>query len=366
MPNDLEYMQWALELARNGRGRTAPNPLVGAVIVKDGRIVGEGWHRSYGGHHAEVEAIAAAKGNTQGATMYVTLEPCAHYGKTPPCTEAVIRAGISRVVVALPESSLTARGGAEILRGHGIDVEIGLCRAEAARLNRFFLHYVRYTKPYVIAKCAMTLDGYIATQARDSKWITNETARMRAHELRHEVCAILAGSGTIKLDNPSLTARFAADSPDPIRLVLAPYADVDPQANVFTVESDAKGCVVVYADIDGDKLEPYYAAGIEVIKIPRAAGGSMDLNALLIKLGEKGIISLLVEGGSSTLGSFFHANLVNECRFFIAPKILGGQGLPVTSGVGPALIRDAKLFYRTETELLDGDVLISAYDTPED
>ena len=366
MPNDFEYMQRALALAGNGRGCTAPNPVVGAVIVKDGQIVGEGWHRSYGGPHAEVEALAAAKGKTQGATMYVTLEPCAHYGKTPPCTEAIIRAGISRVVAALPEPSMTARGGAEILRQAGIAVEIGLCRKEAARINRFFLHFARYTKPYVIAKCAMTLDGYIATQARDSKWITNETARLRAHELRHEVSAILVGSGTIKLDNPSLTARFAANSPDPVRLVLAPYADVDPKANVFTVESNAKGYVVVYADIDEDRLEPYHAAGIEVIKIPRASGGSLDLDALLIKLGEKGLNSLLVEGGSSTLGSFFQANLVNECRFFIAPKILGGQGLPVTSGVGPALIRDAKLFYRTETELLDGDVLISAYDTPEE
>lgn len=366
MPNDFEYMQRALALAQNGRGCTAPNPLVGAVIVNNGRIAGEGWHRAYGGPHAEVEAIAAAKGHTQGATMYVTLEPCSHYGKTPPCTEAVIKAGISRVVVALPEPSMVARGGAEILRQAGIEVEIGLCRKEAAHLNRFFLHFVRYTKPYVIAKCAMTLDGYLATQSRDSKWITNETARLRAHELRHEVCAILVGSGTIKLDNPSLTARFQANSPDPVRLVLAPYADVDPKANVFTVESDAKGCIVVYADIDEAVLEPYHAAGIDVIKIPRTDGGSIDLNALLIKLGEKGITSLLVEGGSSTLGSFFHANLVNECRFFIAPKILGGQGLPVTSGVGPALIRDAKLFYRTETEILDGDVLISAYDTPEE
>lgn len=366
MPNDLEYMRRALALAQNGRGRTAPNPMVGAVIVKDGQIVGEGWHRVYGGPHAEVEAIAAAKGNTQGATMYVTLEPCAHYGKTPPCAEAVIKAGISRVVVALSEPGPVACGGADIMRRAGIAVEIGLCREEAARVNRFFLHYVRHAKPYVIAKCAMTLDGYIATQARDSKWITNEAARRRAHEFRCEVCAILAGSGTIKLDNPSLTARFQTKGPDPVRLVLAPYADVDSKANVFTVESNANGCVIVYADIEETRLEPYYTADIEVLKIPRNNRGSMDLDALLIKLGEKGLTSLLVEGGSATLGGFFQANLVNECRFFIAPKILGGQGLPVTAGIGSDLIRDAKLFYRTETEILDGDVLISAYDTPKE
>lgn len=365
MPNDLEYMQHALTLALNGRGRTAPNPLVGAVIVKDGRIVGEGWHRSYGGPHAEVEAIIAAKGNTQGATMYVTLEPCAHYGKTPPCTEAIIKAGITRVVIALPEPSSQASGGAEILRKAGITAEIGLCREQAAYQNRFFLHFVRYTKPYVIAKCAMTLDGYIATLSRDSKWITNEAARLKAHELRHEVDAILVGSGTIKLDNPSLTARFEATSPDPMRLVLAPYADVSPKANVFTVESDAKGCLVVYNDTPEDKLAPYFDAGIDVIKLPRINGGAMDLNELLVRLGEKSVTSLLVEGGSATLGSFFKANLVNECRFFIAPKILGGQGLPLTSGVGPTLIRDAKQFYNTQTELLDGDVLVSVFDRPE-
>lgn len=365
MPNDFEYMQRALKLALNGRGRTAPNPLVGAVIVKNGQIAGEGWHHAYGRPHAEVEAIAMAKGNTQGATMYVTLEPCAHYGKTPPCTNAIIKAGITRVVIAQEEPSDQAAGGADILRAAGITVEIGLCQAEARRQNRFFLHYVRHTKPYVIAKCAMTLDGYIATGSHDSKWITNEAARLRAHELRHEVDAILVGSGTIKMDNPSLTARFEAESPDPIRLVLAPYADVDPQANVFTVESEAKGYIVVYNDIPEEKLAPYIDADIGIITVHRSAGGSMDLNELLITLGTQGITSLLVEGGSNTLGSFFQANLVNECRFFIAPKILGGQGLSPTSGVAPALIRDAKQFYNTETELLDGDVLISVYDRPE-
>lgn len=365
MANHFEYMQRALALAANGRGRTAPNPLVGAVIVKDGQIVGEGWHRVYGGPHAEVEALTAAKDQARGATMYVTLEPCAHYGKTPPCTEAIIKAGISRVLVAMPEPSRVARGGAEILRQAGIVVESGLCEAEATRLNRFFLHYVRNAKPYVIAKCAMTLDGYIATRSYDSKWITNETARRRAHALRHEVSAILVGAGTVKQDNPSLTARFEADSPDPVRLVLAPHADVDPKANVFTVASDAKGCLIVRADIDDSLLEPYLAAGVEVLKIPPAKDGALDLNALLLQLGEKGLTSLLVEGGSATLGHFFQAGVVNECRFFIAPKILGGQGLPVTSGRGPALISDAKKFYRTETEILDGDVLISVYDTSE-
>lgn len=364
MASDFEYMQRALQLALNGRGFTAPNPLVGAVIVKDDHIVGEGWHRAYGRPHAEIEAILAAKGNTQGATMYVTLEPCSHYGKTPPCTQAIIKAGISRVVVALREPSANACGGAQILREAGVTVEIGLCKTQAARQNRFFLHFVRYTKPYVIAKCAMTLDGYIATQGRDSKWITNEAARLRAHELRHEVDAILVGSSTINLDNPSLTARFEAHSPDPVRLVLAPYADVSPQANVFTVESNAKSYIIVYNDLAEEKLEPFVKAEIGIIKIPRAHG-SLNLDELLIQLGGHGLTSLLVEGGSATLGSFFKANLVNECRFFIAPKILGGQGLPVTSGISPALIRDAKLFYNTETELLDGDVLISVYSNRE-
>ena len=365
MPSDLEYMQRALELALNGQGFAAPNPIVGAVIVKDGQITGEGWHRGYGRPHAEVEAIMAARGNTQGAAMYVTLEPCSHYGKTPPCTEAIINAGITKVYAAIREPGEQASGGAEVLRKAGIAVEFGLCQDEARRQNRFFLHYACYTKPYVIAKCAMTMDGYIATLGRDSKWITNETARQRAHEIRHAVSAILVGGGTIKQDNPSLTARFASNSPDPLRLVLAPYADVSPDANVFTVESDAKGCLVAYSDMAEARLEPFRNAGIDIIGIPRAPGGSMNLDALLSKLGEMGISSLLVEGGSATLGSFFHAGLVDECRFFFAPKILGGQGLPATSGVAPALIRDAMLFYDTETELLDGDVLITAYRHPQ-
>lgn len=364
MPSDLEYMQRALELALNGRGFTAPNPIVGAVIVKDGKITGEGWHHGYGHPHAEVEAIMAACGNTQDAAMYVTLEPCSHYGKTPPCTEAIIKAGITKVFAAIREPSEQASGGAEILRQAGIAVDIGLGQDEARHQNRFFLHYMRHTKPYVIAKCAMTLDGYIATMSHDSKWITNETARLRAHEIRHEVSAILVGAGTIKQDNPSLTARFTSNSPDPLRLVLAPYADLSPDANVFTVESDAKSCLVTYSDVAEAKLEPFHKAGIDIISIPRASGDSMDLDALLVKLGEMGISSLQVEGGSTTLGCFFHAGLVDECRFFFAPIILGGQGLSATSGVAPALIRDAMLFYNTETELLDGNVLITAYRRP--
>lgn len=365
MPNDFEYMQRALELALNGRGFTAPNPLVGAVIVKNGCIAGEGWHRAHGGPHAETEAITAAQGNTEGADMYVTLEPCAHYGKTPPCVNAIIEAGIKRVVVALQDPHSLAAGGAEILRRAGVAVEMGLCCEQAAFQNRFFLHFTRYATPYVIAKCAMTLDGYIAAPSGDSKWITNETARLKAHELRHEVSAILVGAGTIKQDNPRLTARFTANNADPARIVLAPYADLDPLANVFTVESKAKSYIAVYQDTAENRLEPYYKANIPVIKISRTASGAMDLNELLVKLGEKGLNSLLVEGGSRTLGSFFQTNLVNECRFFIAPKVLGGQGLSPTTGVAPALIRDAKRFYNTKAELLDGDVLISVFDKPE-
>lgn len=360
MLGDSDYMLQAIGLARKGVGFTSPNPMVGAVLVKNGLIAGEGYHAVYGGPHAEVLALAAAGDNAKGATLYVTLEPCAHYGKTPPCVEAILKAGVTRVVIAMMDPNPVAKGGAEILREHGITVETGVCEAEAQKLNRAFVHYIKTRRPYVVAKCAMTLDGYIATMGRDSKWITGEQARYRAHEMRHELDAILVGSATVRADNPSLTARLNIPAKDPVRLVMSPYADVDPKANVFTVKSDAEAYVVVADKVSPEKLLPLQDAGLNLITLG-SRGGGMDLGELLDKLGAMNIMSLLVEGGSMTLSSFFKAGLVNECRFFYAPKILGGEGLSPTCGGGPALIRDAFTFYGTEAELLGEDVLITAF-----
>ena len=296
-------MRRAIELAKRGRGFTSPNPMVGAVVVKEGRIVGEGWHRGAGLAHAEVEAINDAGEQARGAEIYVTLEPCNHFGKTPPCTRKILDAGIRRVIVAVEDPNPFVKGGGiAFLREKGIEVEVGVCREAGESLIEAFIWYVKNRKqPFVILKCAATLDGRIATRTGDSRWVTNEKSRAHVHLLRHRVDAILIGSGTLTADNPSLTSRVEGmETRDPRRVILDSHLSIDPRARVITGPSNADTIVMTAPDADPDKRRRLESCGVTVVEVPQCpgpGGGGLDLERIMEILGEMNVMSLLIEGG---------------------------------------------------------------------
>jgi diaminohydroxyphosphoribosylaminopyrimidine deaminase/5-amino-6-(5-phosphoribosylamino)uracil reductase len=360
---DADWMRRALELAERGRGHVEPNPLVGAVVVRDGRLVGEGWHRRYGEAHAEVHALADAGAAAHGGTLYVTLEPCCHHGKTPPCTDAVLRAGIARVVAALADPFPQVAGrGAALLREAGVTVELGLGEAEARRQNAPYLKLLATGRPYVHAKWAMTLDGKIATHTGDSKWISNEASRRRVHALRGRMDAILVGSGTVRADDPLLTARPAGPR-TPTRAVLDSQAGLPLTSQLVRTVSTAP-VLVVTADAPPDRMEALRAAGCEVLAVA-AEAGRVALAQLLDELGRRRWTNLLVEGGSEVLGSFLDAGAVDEVHVFIAPCLAGGAAArgPL-GGRGAARIADALRLDRWETESIDGDLYVHGWLRP--
>lgn len=355
MASDREYMQRALDLAAQGRGRTSPNPMVGCVVVRDGQIIGEGFHAKAGEPHAEVHAIEAA-GDVHGATIYVTLEPCCFHGRTPPCTDLIIKHKPSRVVVAMPDPNPKVAGeGIFQLRNAGIEVEAGLLEDEARRLNEAFCKHIVTRMPFVIAKCGMSLDGKIATRTGDSRWVTSEASRRRVHELRNEVDAILVGSRTVMLDDPSLTTRLeAGKTKDPIRVILDADDYLDPRARVFHLESKAPTWVVV----PDDRTVPGAA---ETIHIPSGPGG-LDMRHLMRELGARDVVSVLIEGGGTTLASAFEADLVDKVLFFVAPKIVGGRdAITAVEGEGAARMADAIPLERMRATPIGEDILIEAY-----
>lgn len=356
MPADTEYMRRALELAALGRGRTSPNPMVGCVIEDDGQIIGEGYHARAGEPHAEANAIHAAGRGIEGATVYVNLEPCAHHGRTPPCAELLIAHRPARVVVAMQDPNpLVAGKGIDKLRDAGIRVDVGMLEAEARRLNEVFVKHVTTGRPFVIAKCGMTLDGKIATSAGHSRWVTGEEARLRVHQLRNEVDAILVGSRTVMLDDPSLTTRLPdADHRDPIRVVLDAGQYLDGARRIFHVESAAPTWVAVTEERE-------YACADQVIRVPRGPGG-VDMFLLMEELGKRGVASLLVEGGGTTLASAFEAGIVDKVMFFIAPKIVGGRdAVTPVEGKGVALMDDAIQLDEVSVSRVGGDILVEGY-----
>jgi diaminohydroxyphosphoribosylaminopyrimidine deaminase/5-amino-6-(5-phosphoribosylamino)uracil reductase len=361
--DDRYYMGMALDLARKGQGFTSPNPMVGALVVKEGRVVGKGYHRSAGQAHAEIVALREAGESAQGATLYVTLEPCNHVGRTPPCTRAVVRAGIKRAVVAMKDPNPdVAGGGAEYLSGLGIEVILGVCEDEAQRLNEFFVKYVRTKRPFVIVKCAATLDGRIATRTGDSKWVTGEPAREFVHYLRHAVDAIMVGINTIKTDNPRLTTRLKnVASKDPIRIVLDSRLTIPFGAQVLTVASDAETWIVTGDSVSAEKSSALERNNVRVLAAPLKRG-RIDLDSLMTRLGALGITSLLIEGGSRVLASAFRARIVDKVVFFYAPKILGGDdGVPICTGPGPLNMRDCIPVNDVRAQCLGQDVMIEGY-----
>lgn len=361
MMNDQYYMQLALDLAASAKGKTNPNPLVGAVIVKDGSIVGTGLHRKAGEPHAEVHAFRMAGEHAKDATLYVTLEPCSHFGKTPPCADLVKESGVKRVVVAMEDPNPAVAGrGIKRLRDSGIEVEIGLLEEEAHRLNERFIHNMVTSLPYVISKFAMTLDGKIATYNGHSQWITGTEARKDVHELRNEVDAILVGIGTVLKDNPALTTRLT-DRPgkNPIRIILDRQLRTPLDAQIL--QTDSARTIIVTAQGQEENTKVFKNTGAEFIYVP-LVDGKLDLQRMLEELYKLNITDLLVEGGGEVNASFLRHNLIQKYLVYVAPKVLGGRhSVTPFTGADVETINAAVLLDFAEIEKIGEDLRITAY-----
>jgi diaminohydroxyphosphoribosylaminopyrimidine deaminase/5-amino-6-(5-phosphoribosylamino)uracil reductase len=338
--DDRRYMLRALVLACRGEGFVEPNPMVGCVLVRGGAVVGEGWHQRFGGPHAEIEALRAAGDAAQGATAYVTLEPCCHTGKTPPCTQALIAAGVARVVAACtdPNPQVDGQGLAE-LAAAGIEVAHSVCEAEAADLIAPFAMLSTHGRPWIIAKWAMSLDGRLAAASGDSKWISGEASRAIVHQLRGRVDAILVGRGTVAADDPLLTAR----PPGPrtaTRIVLGSQATLPLDSQLVRTASEAPVLVAAAADAPADRTGALRNRGVEVWQ-SKSNDSPARLQELLAELGRRQMTNVLVEGGAKTLSAFFAANLVDEVHAFIAPKLLGGPPTHVITSAGAVAMAEA-------------------------
>jgi diaminohydroxyphosphoribosylaminopyrimidine deaminase/5-amino-6-(5-phosphoribosylamino)uracil reductase len=358
---DERFMRRALGLAERARGLTSPNPVVGAVIVRDGEVVGEGFHRGAGQPHAEIEALAAAGARAAGAALYVTLEPCAHQGRTPPCAPAIAAAGIRRVVAAIGDPNPRVAGrGLEILRAAGVDVVSGLCAEAAERQNRVFLTAVRRGRPHVTLKAAMTLDGRIADARGASQWITGEAARREAHRLRSECDAIVVGIETVLRDDPRLTVRLGAPWPrEPLRVVLDSRARTPPSARVLSSGARDRVLIAVGAGAPEAGLAALAGTGAAVLRAP-GADGRVDVRALLAHLAEREVRGVLVEGGGEVAASFLDAGAVDRVAVFVAPRLLGGRAAPGPIGGAGRALEDAIRLERLSVRDVGGDLLIEA------
>jgi diaminohydroxyphosphoribosylaminopyrimidine deaminase/5-amino-6-(5-phosphoribosylamino)uracil reductase len=349
---DLHFMRLALELARKGLGRTAPNPCVGAVIVRDGQIVGTGWHRKAGTPHAEIHAIAEAGAACAGATLYVTLEPCNHTGRTPPCSRAVVAAGIARVVVGMADSNPVAAGGAEFLRSQGVAVDMGILEKECRQLNRPFLKHSSTGLPWVTLKAGMSLDGRISRVRGKGGPITGPESQRRVHELRDQLDAILIGIGTALIDNPSLTTRIE-NGRDPLRVILDSRLRLPPEAKMLRQQSDAPTWIFCQEDAPAGRQQVLEKAGAVIHRVDSDELGQLDLSQMLRCLGKSSITSVLVEGGAAVHGAFLRAGLADEVCLLIAPFFVGETGMPLLTGDPPKM-----RLTETETEKLGQDILL--------
>lgn len=355
---DEKYMRLAMQLAGNAIGRTSPNPLVGAVIVKDNRVVGCGWHRKAGTPHAEVHALNQAGELAQGADVYVTLEPCAHYGKTPPCAKALVEAKVKNVYGGLLDVNPKVAGkGFKILEDAGIHVEYGFLQDELRKQNEVFFKWIEHKKPFIVLKAAMTLDGKIATATGQSKWITNETSRAYGYKLRDIYDGIMVGINTVIEDNPMLTARVDGGK-NPIRIVVDSSLKIDINANVVQDKS-AKTIIATTDKADKDKILKLQAQDVDVIVVDKDENDKVDIEKLLDILGQQNICSILVEGGAILSGSFVAKKLVDKVYFFIAPKIIGGKEAKTpVAGTGILNLQEALTLKDIQIEKLEEDILI--------
>ena len=339
---DRKFMKIALGLAEKGLGRTNPNPMVGAVIVRNGRVIAEGWHRQYGERHAETEAIASCAEDTAGATMYVTLEPCCHFGKQPPCTTAIIDAGISRVVIAMTDPNPLVSGhGAEILRGHGIGVQTGLLEDEARYLNRVFIKYITERRPWIVLKSAMTMDGRIASASGDSKWVSCEESRKLCHMMRGQYTGIMAGTGTVLADDPMLNCRIEGMR-QPIRIIADSRASLPVSSAIARTAKEYRTILAHTAEAPSGNIRALQECGIQTLECSADGGGRVDMGDLLGKLGALSVDSILVEGGAELAWSVISGGHADEYFTFVAPKIIGGgTSKGPVGGKGFARMEDA-------------------------
>ncbi len=354
-------MQHALSLARKALGGVSPNPAVGAVVLsKDGKIIGEGYTQPPGSDHAEIAALNQAGNAAHGGTLYVTLEPCCHTGRTPPCTKAIIDSGIREVHIAtLDPNPLVGGKGKVILDSDGIRMHVGECEEEAKELNEGYLKYITTGLPFITAKFAMSLDGKIATKSFNSRWISNDWSREHAHRLRWETDAILVGSNTVLQDNPQLTARTLKGEREPLRVIVDSRGQTPIDAKAF--RNPARVLIASTNAIDRNQQKEYTENGIEVLVLP-AQDGHVDLNELIKILGERETTNILVEGGGTLLGSIFDLGLADKVTAFVAPMIIGGKdAITPVAGNGPELMSQSMRLKRVRTERFVDDIMITGY-----
>lgn len=365
MDHDRAMMRRALELAARGRGYVSPNPMVGAVITDaHGTIIAEGWHREFGGPHAEINALEQVAGrDLSGATLYVTLEPCSHQGKTPPCTDAVIRAGIGRVVVAMRDPNPLVNGrGNKRLREAGCEVVVGTMEIEARRLNEAWIHYIKTGKPFVTIKMAQSLDGYIALPGGESQWLTGELARQHVHKLRAGADAVLVGTGTAQYDNPSLTVRHGVQGRNPRRIVLDRRLELPANLKLFTDEYRALTTVFIGNDVeDNPRVDELKAAGVDVQSVPVEGNPeNLRLDHVIERLGEMELTSVLVEGGAAVIDSMIADNIADKLILFLAPKLLG-HGIKSFKRLAASSIDTACTLQINRTEVIGEDLMLEGY-----
>jgi len=357
---DEQWMKRALLLAEKGRGRTSPNPMVGAVLVKDEKVISEGYHVKAGEPHAEILALRQAGEAAAGATLYINLEPCSHYGRTPPCAPAVIEAGVKRAVIGMEDPNPLVEGkGVESLRKGGLRVEVGILQKECRRLNEAFCKYIVTKEPFVILKAAATLDGKIATRKGDSKWISGEASRRLVHRLRDQVDGVVVGIGTVLKDDPVLTTRIKGGR-DPYRIILDSLLRIPEKANVVEI-SPSKTIVATTEWASKDKIERLENRGVRVLVVD-SKQERINLKDCLSRVGKLGMLSLLVEGGSQVNGSFFDERLIDKILLFLSPKLMGdSQALAIFGGNGATDLKDAVTFDELRIRRMGGDFLLEGY-----
>ncbi len=360
---DEQYMKEALKLAAGGKGFVNPNPLVGAVIVKNGKIIGKGYHKFFGGPHAEVYALREAGDNAKGSDLYVTLEPCSHYGKTPPCAKAIVEAGIKKVVIgSVDPNPLVSGRGVKILRDKNIEVVTGVMEREAAKINEIFMNYIKSKVPFVILKAGVTLDGKIATASGESKWITGEKSRLKVHQMRNRVMAIMVGVGTVILDDPLLTTRLEEKCKSPKAIIVDSKLRVPVEAQIFKTSHEREIIIACTEKFDKHKAESLKSMGVNIVACPENKEGRVDLKYLAKKLGEMGIDSVLIEGGAELNFSALKSGIVNKVIYFIAPKILGGKNAKTSvEGHGIENLSDSIKLKDIYVENVGEDIMIQTY-----
>lgn len=356
-----EYMKLAIELAKKGKGRVNPNPLVGAVIVKDGKIIGKGYHEKCGTNHAEVNAFLSAKESVQGATMYVTLEPCSHYGKTPPCADKIVEKKIAKVVIGMTDPNPLVSGrGIKKLEDAGIEVVTGVLEDECKKVNEVFIKYISKKVPFVVLKTAMSLDGKIATASGESQWITCEESRLKVHELRNELSGIMVGVNTVIKDNPSLTCRIE-NGRNPRVIVVDSKLRIPTESNVVINNKNNGLIIATTENCDKGKMLKLEEMGVTVLKIP-AKNERVDLKKLMIELGNIGVDGILLEGGSTLNYSALEEGIVDKVQVYIAPKIIGGEKAKTpVGGIGIDQLKDHFKVKNIEVSKIGQDILIEGY-----